>query len=220
MWNMEIENAICKARGILNNVMDAHEDPRHEHLVSALWAADGLLEQAMKAYEGGLKNETSPYNDAEFKAELDELFSQRAADEHHYEQEAEEAEEAGEAGEAGEDEEDAEEGDEGEDFENRPRFNVDLVKEHEDGSATFSVNGSKKSMQKLFEAFFIHALINGVLLTKEENDQYCAQHRALEMARDLEVLLRKWETSDDFDYDPMVKATRVELSKALKEAGI
>ena len=209
MWNIEIENAICKARGILNNVMDAHEDPRHEHLVSALWAADGLLEQAMKAYEGGLKNETSPYNDAAFKAELDELFSQRAADEHHYEQEAEEAAEEGD-----------EEAEDGEDFENRPRFNVDLVKEHEDGSATFSVNGSKKSMQQLFEALFIQALINGVLLTKEKNDQYCAQHRALEMARDLEVLLRKWETSDDFDYDPMVKATRVELSKALKEAGV
>jgi hypothetical protein len=209
MWNIEIENAICKARGILNNVIDAHEDPRHEHLVSALWAADGLLEQAMKAYEGGLKNETSPYNDAEFKAELDDLFSQRAADEHYYEQEAEEAAEEGD-----------EEAEDGEDFENRPRFNVDLVKEHEDGSATFSVNCSKKSMHQLFEAFFIQALINGVLLTKEKNDQYCAQHRALEMARDLEVLLRKWETSDDFDYDPMVKATRVELSKALKEAGI
>jgi hypothetical protein len=209
MWNIEIENAICKARGILNNVMDAHEAPRHEHLVSALWAADGLLEQAMKAYEGGLKNETSPYNDAEFKAELDELFSQRAADEHYYEQEAEEAAEEGD-----------EEAEDGEDFENRPRFNVDLVKEHEDGSATFQVSGSKKSMQQLFEAFFIQALINGVLLTKEKNGQYCAQHRALEMARDLEVLLRKWETSDDFDYDPMVKATRVELSKALKEAGI
>jgi hypothetical protein len=97
MWNMELENAICKARGILNNVMDAHEDPRHEHMVAALWAADGLLEQAMKAYEGGLKNETSPYNDAEFKAELDELFSQRAADEQYYEQEDEEAGEDEEA---------------------------------------------------------------------------------------------------------------------------
>jgi hypothetical protein len=206
MWNMEIENAICKARGILNNVIDAHEDPKHEHLISALWAADGLLEQAMKAYEGGLKNETSPYNDAEFKAELDELFSQRASDEQYYEQEAFEAGD--------------EEADEGEDFEDRPSFNVELVKEHEDGSATFSVGGSKKSMQQLFHAFFVQALINGILLTKEKNDQYCAQQRALEMARDLEVLLRKWETSDDFDYDPMVKATRVELSKALKEAGV
>jgi hypothetical protein len=97
MWSIELENAICKARGILNNVMDAHEDPKHEHLISALWAADGLLEQAMKAYEGGLKNETSPYNDAEFKAELDELFSQRAADAQYYEQEDEEAGEDEEA---------------------------------------------------------------------------------------------------------------------------
>jgi hypothetical protein len=206
MGNIEIEDAICKARGILNNVMDAHADSSFEHLTAALWAADGLLEHAMKAYEGGVKNETSPYNDAEFKAELDEIFSQRAADEQYYEQEADEAGD--------------EEADEGEDFEDRPSFNVELVKEHEDGSATFSVGGSKKSMQQLFHAFFVQALINGILLTKEKNDQYCAQQRALEMARDLEVLLRKWETSDDFDYDPMVKATRVELSKALKEAGV
>jgi hypothetical protein len=206
MWNMEIENAICKARGILDNVIEAHANTKHEHLTAALWAVDGLLEDAMKAYEGGLKNETSPYNDAEFKAELDELFSQRAADEQYYEQEAFEAGD--------------EEADEGENSEDRPSFNVEMVEEHEDGSATFSVNGSKKSMEQLFHAFFVQALINGILLTKEKNDQYCAQQRALEMARDLEVLLRKWETSDDFDYDPMVKATRVELSKALKEAGI
>ena len=206
MWNIEIEDAICKARGILNNVMDAHEDPRHEHMTAALWAADGLLERAMKAYEGGLKNETSPYNDAEFKAELDDLFSQRAADEQYYEQEADEAGD--------------EEADEGEDFEDSPSFSVEIVEEHEDGSATLSVDGSKKSMRVLFETFFIRALINGVLFTKEKNDQYSARHRALELAHDLEVLLRKWETSDDFDYDPMVKATRVELTKTLSEAGI
>lgn len=206
MWNIEIEDAICKARGILNNVMDAHEDPRHEHMTAALWAADGLLERAMKAYEGGIQNETSPYNDAEFKAELDEIFSQRAADEQYY------AQEAAEAGD--------EEADEGEDFEDRPSFNVELVEEHEDGSATFQVSGSEKSMKQLFNAFFCQAVINGVLLTKEKNDKYCAERRALELARDLEVLLREWETSDGIDYDPVVKPKREELSKALKEAGV
>ena len=210
MWSMELENAICKARGILNNVIDAHEDPKHEHLISALWAADGLLEQAMKAYEGGLKNETSPYNDAEFKAELDELFSQRASDEHYYAQEA--AEEG--------DEEADEEADEGEDFEDRPSFNVELVKEHEDGSATFAVTGSKKSMKQLFQAFFTQAVINGVLFTKEKNDKYCAERRALEVARDFETLVRMWEDSAALDYDPTVKSKREELAKALSEAGI
>lgn len=206
MWNMEIEDTLCKARGILDNVMEAHAGREHEHLTSALWAVDGLLEQAMKAYEGGLKNETSPYNDAEFKAELDEIFSQRSGEEQHH---AQEALEAGD-----------EEADEGEDIEYAPRFNVDLIKEHEDGSATFQVSGSNKSMKQLFEAFFCQAVINGMLLTKEKNDKYCAERRALEVARDLDVLLRKWETSDDFDYDPMVKATRVELTNALKEASI
>jgi hypothetical protein len=206
MWNIEIEDAICKARGILNNVMDAHEDPRHEHMTAALWAADGLLGQAMKAYEGGLKNETSPYNDAEFKAELDDLFSQRAADEQYYEQEAAE--------------EGDEEADEGEDFEDRPSFSVDLVEEHEDGSATFQVSGSKKSMKQLFEAFFCQAVINGVRFTKEKNDKYCAERRALEVARDFETLVRIWEDSAALDYDPTVKSKREELAKALSEAGI
>lgn len=206
MWNIEIEDAICKARGILNNVMDAHEDPRHEHLTAALWAADGLLEQAMKAYEGGIQNETSPYNDAEFKAELDEIFSQRGNEEQYY---AQEALEAGD-----------EEADEGEDFEDRPCFNVDLIKEHEDGSATFQVSGSKQSMRQLFEAFFCQAVINGVLLTKEKNDRYCAERRALELARDFETLVRIWEDSAELDYDPSVKGKREELAKALSEAGI
>ena len=206
MWNIEIENAICKARGILDNVIEAHADTKHEHLTAALWAVDGLLENAMKAYEGGLKNETSPYNDAEFKAELDDLFSQRAADEQYYEQEAFEAGD--------------EEADEGEDSEDRPSFNVEMVEEHEDGSATFQVSGSEKSMKQLFEAFFCQAVINGVRFTKEKNDKYCAERRALEVARDFETLIRIWEDSTDIDYEPTVKSKREELAKALSEAGI
>jgi len=207
MWNIEIENAICKARGILNNVMDAHEDPRHEHMTAALWAVDGLLAGAMKDYEGGLKNETSPYNDAEFKAELDDLFSQRRYEEPCglYDSDEEAAEE---------------EADEEEDFEDSPSFSVEMVEEHEDGSATFQVSGSEKSMKQLFEAFFCQAVINGVRFTKEKNDKYCAERRALEVARDFETLVRMWEDSAALDYDPTVKSKREELAKALSEAGI
>jgi len=200
---LEIEDHICKVRGILNNVMDAHADRHHEHLTAALWAADGLLEDAMKTIEGGYKNETSPYNDLEFKAELDKVFSKRAAEEQYYLQE------------------NAEEGDEetedGEGLEDDTRFNVEMIKEHEDGSATFQVSGSKASMQKLFETFFCSAVVNGILMTEKGNERYSAQQRVIDMARDLEALLRNWETSEDFDYDPMVKATRVELTGLLAE---
>ena len=203
---LKIEDHICKVRGILNNVMDAHADRHHEHLTAALWAADGLLEDAMKIMEGGYKNETSPYNDLEFKAELDEIFSQRAAEAQCVSQE------------------DAEEGDEeaedGEDFEDGTRFNVNLIKEHEDGSATFQVSGSKASMQKLFEAFFCHAVINGILMTEKGNERYSAQQRALDAARDLEVLLEAWETQEEFDYDPVVKNARRELAEALRKVRV
>jgi len=203
---LAIEDHICKVRGILNNIMDAHADRHHEHLTAALWAADGLLEDAMKTIEGGYKNETSPYNDLEFKAELDEVFSKRAAEEQYYLQE------------------NAEEGDEetedGEDLEDDNCFNVEMIKEHEDGSATFQVSGSKASMQKLFEAFFCHAVVNGILMTEKGNERYSAQQRAIDAARDLEVLLEAWETQDEFDYDPVVKNARLELTEALRKVSV
>jgi len=203
---LEIEDHICKVRGILNNVMDAHADRHHEHLTAALWAADGLLEDAMKTIEGGYKNETSPYNDLEFKAELDEVFSKRAAEEQYYLQE------------------NAEEGDEeaedGEGLEDDTRFNVEMIKEHEDGSATFQVSGSKASMQKLFETFFCSAVVNGILMTEKGNERYSAQQRVIDMARDLEVLLEAWETQEEFDYDPVVKNARLELAEALRKVSV
>jgi len=107
-------------------------------------------------------------------------------------------------------------------FEDYPStsFNVELAEEHEDGSATFQVSGNKESMTRLFEAFFSHAVLNGILLTEEKTKVYSAERRALELARDFEVLMREWETSEDLDYDPIVKAKREQLSEALKEAKV
>ena len=100
------------------------------------------------------------------------------------------------------------------------RFNVELAEEHEDGSATFQVSGSKESMTRLFEAFFSHAVLNGILLIEEKTKVYSAERKALELARDLEVLMREWETSESLDYDPIVKSKREQLSEALKDARV
>jgi hypothetical protein len=100
------------------------------------------------------------------------------------------------------------------------RFNVELAEEHEDGSATFHVSGNQESMTRLFEAFFSHAVLNGLILTEEKTKVYSAERKALELARDFEVLMREWETSEDLDYDPIVKAKREQLSEALKDAKI
>lgn len=96
------------------------------------------------------------------------------------------------------------------------QFKVDLVEEHEDGSATFAVTGSKESMTQLFQAFFTQALINGVLLTKEKNDKFSDERRALEIAREFATLMNIWEGSDDFDYAPVCEQKRKELTEALK----
>jgi len=100
------------------------------------------------------------------------------------------------------------------------RFNVELAEEHGDGSATFQVSGSKESMTRLFEAFFSHAVLNGILLTEEKTKVFSAERKALSLARDFEVLMREWETSEDLDYAPIVEEKRKQLSEALKEAKV
>lgn len=98
-------------------------------------------------------------------------------------------------------------------------FNVEEIERHEDGSATFHVSGSDEEMKKLFEVFFAHALVNGIKYTQENNDKEAYKMQVVTVARELEVLLREWETSDCFDYDPVVKSKRLKLKELLDKAG-
>jgi hypothetical protein len=61
-------------------------------------------------------------------------------------------------------------------------FNVEMVEEHEDGSATFSVSGDKASMQTLFEAFFTQAVINGIDYAVEKKDRWVAERKLIDAA--------------------------------------
>jgi len=99
-------------------------------------------------------------------------------------------------------------------------FNVEELERHEDGSATYEVSGSDKEMKQLFEVFFTHALINGIKYTLENNDKEIAKLKSLEAARELEVLLREWETSEDLDYTPVVGDKRLKLKELLDKAGV
>jgi len=101
-----------------------------------------------------------------------------------------------------------------------PRFNVEEIERHEDGSATYQVSGSDVEMKRLFEIFFTSALVNGIKCTKENNDKEIYKMHVVTAARELEVLLREWETSDEFDYDPVVKGKRLKLKELLDKAGV
>jgi hypothetical protein len=101
-----------------------------------------------------------------------------------------------------------------------PCFNVEELEVHEDGSATYQVSGSNKEMKQLFEVFFTHALINGIKHTREDNDKEIAKLKSIETARELEVLLREWETSEEFDYSPVVRDKRLKLKELLDKAGV
>ena len=101
-----------------------------------------------------------------------------------------------------------------------PRFDVEEIKRNEDGSVTYEISGSDEMMQDLFETFFTHALINGIKCTQEDNNKEVAKLESLKVARELEVLLREWETSDEFDYAPVVKDKRLKLRELLDEAGV
>jgi len=99
-------------------------------------------------------------------------------------------------------------------------FDVKEIKRNEDGSAMYEVSGSNEKMQELFEVFFTHALINGIKYTLEGNDKEIAKLKSLEAARELEVLLREWETSEDLDYTPVVGDKRLKLKELLDKAGV
>ena len=99
-------------------------------------------------------------------------------------------------------------------------FDVKELKRNEDGSVTYEVSGSDEKMQELFEVFFTHAVINGIKHTQEDNEKEIAKLNSLEAARELEVLLREWETSEEFDYSPVVKDKRLKLRELLDKAGV
>jgi hypothetical protein len=101
-----------------------------------------------------------------------------------------------------------------------PRFTVKEIEEHEDGSATYQIDGSKEDMQILFEAFFLQALIAGIRAAKEETEKFCAEANALEAADKLVRWLDVWEESDDLNYAPDIKAIKNDLKAKLKKAGV
>jgi hypothetical protein len=98
----------------------------------------------------------------------------------------------------------------------RPRFDVNLKEEHPDGSATYTVSGSKEDMQKLFEAFFNQALSLGIESANTHLGYALAREKVLETAKQLNALLAAWETSDEMDYTPVVKEVRQQLGKYLQ----
>jgi hypothetical protein len=100
------------------------------------------------------------------------------------------------------------------------RFDVKEIMRHEDGSATYQISGSDEEMRKLFEVFFTHAVINGIKYTQEDNDEEVYRMQVVTAARELEVLLREWETSDDLDYSPTVENKRLKLKELLDKAGV
>jgi glucosamine 6-phosphate synthetase-like amidotransferase/phosphosugar isomerase protein len=101
-----------------------------------------------------------------------------------------------------------------------PQFTVQEIEEHEDGSATFQIDGSKEDLQILFETFFVHALVGGIESAKASTETFVAQSQALKVADKLVRYLDVWETADEFDYNMGVNDVKNELKEALKKAGV
>jgi hypothetical protein len=87
-----------------------------------------------------------------------------------------------------------------------------LKEEHDDGSATYTITADDDTLKRLFEAFFIRAVIEGLKSVEGKNEEFVSLKKA---ATDLERVLQVWENSDVLDYDPDVKDRREALTKAL-----
>lgn len=91
-------------------------------------------------------------------------------------------------------------------------FNVALAEEHEDGSVTYTVNGSGEAMANLFQAMVSSAIINGIKYTEDNNKKFECYLKNEPAVIALLVALKKWEEDDEFDYDPVVKTLRKHCS--------
>jgi hypothetical protein len=87
-------------------------------------------------------------------------------------------------------------------------FNVEMVEEHEDGSATFTVSGDKASMHSLFEAFFTQALINGIEHAVESKDHWVAERKLLNAAVEFNKAVWAWEEFEGIDWQTSNAFTR------------
>lgn len=79
-------------------------------------------------------------------------------------------------------------------------FTVRETEKHEDGSATFEVDGSAEEMQKLFEAFFTSALINGIDYAIEYKDKWIARQQLIDAAMELDKAIWAWEKIESVNW--------------------
>ena len=97
-----------------------------------------------------------------------------------------------------------------------PSFNVEMVEEHEDGSATFNVSGDKASMQALFEAFFTQALINGIDYAVENKHRWIAERHLVDAALEMHKAIWAWKNFDGVDWVD-IKEIEERFDTAIKE---
>jgi len=79
-------------------------------------------------------------------------------------------------------------------------FTVTETAKHEDGSATFEVSGSAEDMQRLFEAFFTSALINGIDYATEYKDNWIAKQKLIDAALEMQKAIWAWKNFDGVDW--------------------
>ena len=79
-------------------------------------------------------------------------------------------------------------------------FTVRETEKHEDGSATFEVNGNKEEMQKLFEAFFTAALVDGIDYAVEYKNKWIAKQNLIDAAMELDKAIWAWEKIESVNW--------------------
>lgn len=83
---------------------------------------------------------------------------------------------------------------------NQKTFNVEMVEEHEDGSATVNISGDKDSMHALFEAFFTQALINGIDYAVEGKEHWLAEKNLVDAALEMHKAIWAWKKFETVDW--------------------
>jgi len=87
-------------------------------------------------------------------------------------------------------------------------LDVKLKEEHPDGSATFAVTADEATMSRIFEAFFVQALIAGLEATRRRNDDYVreARRRAPWVGLTEADIYEAMDDEDHFDFARAIEA--------------
>ena len=98
----------------------------------------------------------------------------------------------------------------------KPTFKVTMVEEHPDGSATFTLDGTREAIQYMMESMVRQAIVDGIDKADEKTALFCLRENAIGAARYTIECLDRYMASGSRSDRLELQIARDKLSTILK----